>query len=184
MEKVTPRVFHGWRGFLAYLKSFSKKEAQKQIQVTKEETLLLYRDIHKLIRENCRRYAIRESKKSEFRYYFKESRDLEDPQDYFYFLNTMKHVKQRLENKEYPPFPRRLPWILTSHQEKDRFFFRKYIWNLDKDDIILEPGQDPVRQPFIDPRQFHSDIVDDPRYFKNVTVGTQFPEEQVLFEEK
>jgi hypothetical protein len=47
--------------------------------------------------------------------------------------------------------------------------------------MILEPGQDPVRQPFMEPKQFISDNVPDKDYFQNVTEGTVFPDEELVF---
>ena len=145
---------------------------------------MLYFKIQRLIRENCTTFGLKESKRAEFQYYFKEAKSLGQPQDVDYFLNIMNHIKTRLEAREYPPFPRFLPSVLSSEIPRDQLCYRKYIWNIDKNDLILEPGQDPVRQPFIEPKQYSSDIISDESYFKHVKKGEIFSDEELVFEYK
>ena len=54
-------------------------------------------------------------------------------------------IRDKLENDEYPPFPRRLPVLESGYDEKDDMGYRKWMMNVRRNDVILEPGQDPVR---------------------------------------
>lgn len=184
MKELAPAAFRGWKGLIHYFKSFSQKVRIAETRKLQEETLLLYFDLQRLIREKCTSFGIKESKTSEFKFYFREARQLTDLQDIEYFLNTMKHVKQRLEANEYPPFPTMFPSILSRSLLRETLNYRKFIWNVNKDDLILEPGQDPVRQPFIEPKQFSSDIIDDHRYFRHDLKGEIFSDEEKVFEGK
>lgn len=175
------RVLHGWNGWGDFFKSFSRKQALRQLQSHRNESLLLYRDIERLLRRTCARYGLLHSKKAEIKFYFNESRYIEDPQDLRYFLNTMALFKDNLSKGNYPPFPRRLPSVFSPHTQRDLLLYRKHIWNIRGTDLILEPGQDPVRQPFVDSRQPQTELMNDPTYIKNDPEGTQFPEEEYLF---
>mmetsp|Transcript_1048 Transcript_1048/g.1060 ORF Transcript_1048/g.1060 Transcript_1048/m.1060 type:complete len:126 (+) Transcript_1048:251-628(+) len=102
-----------------------------------------------------------------------------------YFINTMKLVKEKLESGEFPPFPRRLPMLTMQFlsPRKDLLFYRRWILNIDRNDIMLEPGQDPLRAPFIEPRQYGNITQPLKEYYKWDTTY-QFPEEEMLFTEK
>ena len=184
MRDISYGAFRGWKGWFNYFKSYSPSFRQKEIAKNRESKLLLYFTLQRLIRDSCPSFGMRESRRSEFRYYFKEAKLLNTPQDVDYFLNTMNHVKQRLESGQYPPFPRVFPSILSESLKREQIYYRKYVWNINKDDLILEPGQDPVRQPFIEPRQYSSDIIDDERYFKHDKKGIIFSDEETILEDK
>ena len=173
-------AFNGWRGWVDYFKAFSRDYRQKEIAANRGEVLLLYRRLHKLVREKCYRFGLREQKRSELRVLFKDSKTLTDLQDIRLFYNIGCLVKERLESGEFPPFPRRYFDPSSVYHQKEHRNYRKYIRNIDATDYILEPGQDPPRHPFYETRQFHRDYSSDPRLVKYQTDGVQFDEEEKL----
>jgi hypothetical protein len=184
MGRLSLKNLLGWKGWGPYIKSFSTKSCKQESEKNREEKLLLYFTLQRLIRDSSTTFGSKESKQTEFRFYFKEAKQLRLPQDIEYFIKIIEVIKQKLETGEYPPFPRLFASILSERYEHDYICFRKYIWNIDKDDIILEPGQDPLRQPFIEPRQFSSDMIASQNYFKHLDKGKIFPEEEFLLESK
>ena len=176
-----PKSFYGWKGFLHYIKSYSSNYSKSYISQGKDQKLILYYQVQRLIRESCTTFGQKESRTSEFRYYFQEAKNLQDPQDVDHFLEIIKHIKQRLESGAYPPFPRLFPSIFSDDIKKSRLHHRKYMLNIERNDMILEPGQDPVRQPFMESKQFTSDFIMGKDYYQNVTEGTVFPDEELLF---
>lgn len=181
---MNKEVFYGWKGFIHYFRSFSSKYCEKYISKNRSEKLLLYYDIQRLIRNSATTFGQRESRAAEFKYYFQEGKVLKNPQDVDHFIEIMKHIKNRLERGEYPPFPRLAPSVFAIEIRRDRMYHRKYMLNIERNDYILEPGQDPSRQPFMEPKQFNSDIILSKDYFANVTDGTVFPDEELVFEGK
>ena len=127
MKDLSPIKFRGWKGFISYFKSFSASYRKREAEKHREEKLLLYYSIQRLIRESCASFGIKESKKSEFRFYFHEAKSLTVIRDIDYFLNSMNHIKSRLESGEYPPFPRFFPSILSRTLYRDQLYYRKYI---------------------------------------------------------
>lgn len=178
------KLFYGWKGIIHYLRSFSSKYSQKYISKNRSEKLLLYYEIQRLIRNSATTFGQLESRTAEFKYYFQEAKVLKNPQDVDHFIQIMKHIKGRLESGEYPPFPRIGPSVFANEINRDRLYHRKYMLNIDRNDYILEPGQDPSRQPFMEPKQYNSDLILDKDYYTNVTTGTIFPDEELVFEGK
>ena len=174
---------YGWRGIIPYLKSFSPKYREKVCKSNRDEKLFLYYDIQRLIREAIPTFGQRESKIKEFQYLFREAQSLKYPQDVDYFLDAMNHVKERIEAGKYPPFPKLFPSILARSLRRENLYYRKYVWNIEGNDLILEPGQDPVRQPFIEPKQFSSDWIKEKDYFLENTEGKIFSDEEIVFGE-
>lgn len=117
----------------------------------------------------------------EFSFYFKQSKEIDVAQDLRYFLNTMYLIRDKLQNDEYPPFPRRLPVLESGYDEKDDYGYRKWMMNVRRNDVILEPGQDPVRQPFLEFKQDYAGSMDSPDYKYNLPEGTEYDEEKEIF---
>lgn len=182
MFKGDWKAISGWKGFLSFFKSFSPSYNKSYAAKNREEKLLLYYQMQRLIRNSCTTFGQKETKKAEFAYYFREAKNLRDSKDINYFLDVMEHVKMRLEKGQYPPFPRFMPTIFARSLLKDTLCYRRFIWNINKDDLILEPGQDPIRQPFIEPRQYSSDIIKDDDYYKHIKTGIEFSDEENVFE--
>lgn len=183
-SSIPTSQLYGWHGLLDYIKSFRKDYVSSQTNLNRNNTLLLYRRLLTLLNTNCSRLALKESKRIEFKHLFHESKHLTDLQDIRFCYNVFSLIADKLESGEYPPFPRRLPSLNNDFIIKDMFHYRKYILNINKDNIILEPGQDPPREPFLEPRQFRSDIIADESYFKENRQGILFPEEEQLFNNK
>ncbi|CAG9325064.1 unnamed protein product [Blepharisma stoltei] len=186
IEKLTPRAFNGWKGFIHYFKCLSsKKFRESYIESTQIERLKLYYALQKLIRDKVASYSVKEQKRIEFQGYFREAKTITDPHDMDFFINTMKLVKEKLESGEFPPFPRRLPMLTMQFlsPRKDMLFYRRWILNIDRNDVMLEPGQDPLRHPFIEPRQYGNISQPFKEYYKWNTI-TQSPDEEKLFNEK
>lgn len=180
LRSIHTSHLYGWQGLLDYIKSFQKSYTHAQIHNKRSETLLLYRRLLTLLNSRCSRLALKESKRLEFKHLFHESKHLTDLQDIRFCFNVFTLIASKIESGEYPPFPRRLPSLRSEFVIKDMFHYRKYILNINRDNIILEPGQDPPREPFLEPRQFRSDIIADEEYFKENTAGFLFPEEEYL----
>ena len=53
--------------------------------------------------------------------------------------------------------------------------------NVKRNDVILEPGQDPARQPFLEFKQDYQGSTDTPDYKYNLPEGTEFEEEKEIF---
>lgn len=181
---MNKKTFYGWKGFIHYFKSFSSKYSEKYVSKNRSEKLLLYYSIQRLIRNSATTFGQRESRIAEFKFYFQEGKLLKNPQDVDHFIEIMKHIKGRLESGVYPPFPRLFPSVFAIDTKRDRLYHRKFMLNIERNDYILEPGQDPVRQPFMEPKQYSSELLLNKDYYANVTTGIMFPEEELIFEGK
>jgi hypothetical protein len=148
----------------------------------RKRTLQTYRKLVKLALIRVPRVLLRERFLTEWRFYFKEARSLRLEADLLHLLETADLVKERLSVGVYPPFPSRVLSERSMYNYKPMTVHRKYTWNIWRNDIILEPGQDPPREPFYEPRQFTTVLLDQEEYFREVKTGKQFPEEAALFE--
>lgn len=144
-------------------------------------TLQTYRQLVKLALTRVPRLLLRERFLAEWRSYFKAAKTIRLEADMKFLLETADMVKERLETGVYPPFPVRFLNENTMFSYKPQIAYRRYIWNIWRNDIILEPGQDPPREPFYESRQFTTILIDNEEYFREVKKGKEFPEEAALF---